>query len=148
QQVDLRYVLVKCGDGAQPWRQFSPELVAALKAGGLSVYGWAYCYGDDVDGELAVAQRCLAAGADGYVADVEAEYEGRWREAERFADGLAELRSAVPGSTIGYSPLPVVDFHQSLPCALLVEPGRPKAKYSVTTGSRSRPVPSVRTSTR
>src|SRR5205823_3752784 len=47
--VGLRYVLVKCGDGAQPWRQFTPELVAALRAGGLEVYGWAYCYGEDVE---------------------------------------------------------------------------------------------------
>ncbi|HZQ99000.1 MAG TPA: hypothetical protein VFC93_09310 [Chloroflexota bacterium] len=116
--VGLSYVLVKCGDGAQPWRQFTPELVAALKAGGLEVYGWGYCYGDDVGGELAVAERCLAAGADGYVADVEAEYEGKWREAERFADGLADLR-ARHGSLIGYSPLPVVDYHQSLPYAQL-----------------------------
>ena len=115
----VRYVLVKCGDGAQSWSQFTPELVAALKSEGVETHGWAYCYGDDVDGELAVAERCLAAGADGYVADVEAEYEGRWREAERFAAGLADLRARFPNTLIGYSPLPVIDYHQSLPYAQL-----------------------------
>jgi hypothetical protein len=117
--VGLRYVLIKCGDGGNVWRQFDPGLVASLKAGGLEVYGWGYCYGEDVEGELAVAEVCLAAGADGYVADVEAEYEGRWREAERFAAGLADLRAAHPGTLVGYSPLPVIDYHQSLPYAQL-----------------------------
>jgi hypothetical protein len=113
----VRFVLVKCGDGGAAWRQFSPATVAALKAEGLEVHGWAYCYGEDVDAELAVAESCFEAGADGYVADVEAEYEGRWREAERFAEGLARLRR--PGRLIGYTPLPVIDYHQALPYAQL-----------------------------
>jgi hypothetical protein len=114
-ETGLRYVLVKCGDGASPWAQFSTGLVGALQQDGLEVYGWAYCYGDDVDGELGVAEGCFAAGADGYVADVEAEYEGKAEAAEAFATGLVAL--CPPRRLLAYSPLPVIDQHQGLPYA-------------------------------
>jgi hypothetical protein len=116
-QVGLRFVLVKCGDGGSAWDQFTPELVSGLQTEGLEVHGWAYCYGDDVDGELAVAEGCFDAGADGYVADVEAEYEGQAAAAEQVAIGLIALRP--PGRLLGYSALPVVDYHLELPYAQL-----------------------------
>src|SRR5438105_11108214 len=41
----LGHVLVKCGDGGEPWGQFSADLVGALHDAGVEAHGWAYCYG-------------------------------------------------------------------------------------------------------
>lgn len=112
----LSFVLVKGADGGDLWRQLDRTLVDELRAAGLVVLGWAYCYGDDPEAEAAAAERILAAGVDGLVADVEAEYEGKAAAAERYAT----LGRALCGDRLfGYAPLPVVDLHQRLPYAQL-----------------------------
>jgi hypothetical protein len=52
-------VFIKSGDGTNYWDQFSPGLVADLKARGLRVCAWQYIYGRDPAGEAAVAARSV-----------------------------------------------------------------------------------------
>ena len=125
-RAGLSHVFIKGGDGPSAWEQLTPELVAELRAAGLSVLAWVYCYGGyragtahgerrwTVEDEIALARRCLEVGVDGLVADVEAEYEGRPAEAERYAGVVAEA-CREHGVPFGYSPLPVIDYHTALP---------------------------------
>ena len=111
-QANVTHVLIKGADGPDVWRQLSRGLVERLKAEGLAVYAWQYCYGDDPEGEAAAAQTLLQLPVDGIVADVEAEYEGKPEQAERYA---ALVRAAAGTRLFGYAPLPVIDFHTALP---------------------------------
>jgi len=52
--------------------------VKILQARGLKVYGYGFCYGIDVPGEAHVAiSQVLSLGLDGYVFDVEGNFEGK-----------------------------------------------------------------------
>ena len=52
-------VIVKSGDGAGYWSQFSARLVGALHSGGLHVCAWQYVYGTYPAAEAAIgATRC------------------------------------------------------------------------------------------
>ena len=68
-------VLVKAGDGATPWAQFAPA-AARARGAGLRCAAWQYCYGEDLEGELAVAAAAVAAGAQAVVLDCEYEWIG------------------------------------------------------------------------
>ncbi len=58
-------VFVKSSDGAASrWAQFSPELVAGLKAQGLRVCAWQFVYGNDPLGEASLGVDAIADGAD------------------------------------------------------------------------------------
>jgi hypothetical protein len=95
-----------------------------LTAAGLNVYGWYYFYGGTggsahgaaewtVDDEIDVATRIAKMpGLRGFIADVEAESAGRWQEAEKFARAV---RGAIKDMWFGYSPIPVIDLHATLP---------------------------------
>src|SRR5204862_387076 len=54
-------VFVKSSDGTTWWSQFSPELVAALKAGGLRVCAWQYVYADPPADEIVRFRQLVAA---------------------------------------------------------------------------------------
>ncbi|HEY3108743.1 MAG TPA: hypothetical protein VGL23_08325, partial [Chloroflexota bacterium] len=115
-RANAHWVAIKGGDPKSPrdgsWPQLSPDLVAELREAGLSVFGWPYCYLEDVEREIALARWILAQGVDGLIADVEEECAGRWREAERYAAAVADLCG---GRLFAYAPVPVVDFQQSVP---------------------------------
>ena len=54
------------------------ETVKVLQARGLKVYGYGFCYGVDVPGEAHIAiSQVLSLGLDGYVFDVEGNFEGK-----------------------------------------------------------------------
>jgi hypothetical protein len=117
----VRTVFVKSGDGANYWSQFSPQFVAALKAGGLKVCGWQYVYGGDPTGEAAVAAKAAVNGADCFVIDAESEYQGRYAQAQSYTQAL---RDAVgPDYPIGMSSFPYVDYHPRLPYSEFFAPG-------------------------
>lgn len=109
-------VLVKSDDGGawfdqgQPW----PAIAAALRANGLVVAAWGYHYLDDWAAEADRAIETIQSGVcDAYVSDLEAESEGKARQCEAF---FRRIRAAVGDRfPIGYAPLPVIDYHQSLP---------------------------------
>ncbi|MDX6659846.1 MAG: hypothetical protein QOJ55_668, partial [Solirubrobacteraceae bacterium] len=48
--ANVQTVFVKAADGTSLWAQFSPALVASLKAAGLRVCAWQYTYGSNPAG--------------------------------------------------------------------------------------------------
>ena len=114
-------VFVKSGDGANYWTQFTPELVAALHAGGLNVCAWQYVYGSKPAPEAAVAARAVTeAGADCFVIDAETEYEGRYAQAQTY---MTDLRAATGADyPIGLAAFPYVDYHPSFPYSVFLGP--------------------------
>jgi hypothetical protein len=113
-------VFVKSGDGTSYWSQFTPELVAALHAGGLRVCAWQYVYGAKPGPEAAVAARGVQAGADCFVIDAESEYQGRYAQAQTY---IAALRQAVgPDYPVGLAAFPYTDYHPSFPYSVFLGP--------------------------
>jgi putative peptidoglycan binding protein len=122
---DVRTLFVKSGDGVNRWRQFSPELVSAFKQAGLRVCGWQYVYGNKPIGEANVAAWAKQAGADCFVIDAEAEYEGKYASADRY---VRRLRALVGASyPIALAPFPYVHFHPAFPYSVFLAPGAAEA---------------------
>jgi hypothetical protein len=114
-------VFVKSGDGTTYWDQFSAEFVRALKDRGLRVCGWQYVYGNDPEGEAAVAARAKDTGADCFVIDAETEYEGKYDQALTYVNAL---RTAVGRDyPIGLAGFPYVDYHPAYPYSVFLGPG-------------------------
>src|SRR3954454_25009825 len=114
-------VFVKSGDGGSYWTQFNASLVKTLHDAGLHVCSWQYVYGNDPTAEAAVAARSVTeAGADCFVIDAEAEYEGKYAAAQTYVD---KLRAAVgSGFPLGLAGFPYVDYHPSFPYSVFLGP--------------------------
>lgn len=127
QQYGVRTVFVKSSDGANWWSQFSPELVSALKAGGLRVCAWQFVYGALPAAEAAVGVRAAQTGADCLVIDAETAYEGKYAQAQSY---VAALRAGVgPDYAIALTGFPYVDYHPSFPYSVFLAPGA--AQYNL-----------------
>jgi Putative peptidoglycan binding domain len=114
-------VFVKSSDGTTPWSQFSPELLATLKAGGLRVCAWQYVYGSQPEVEAQLGTQAVQTGADCLVIDAETEYEGRYAQAQRY---MATLRQAIgPSFPVGFTSYPYVDYHPAMPYSVFLWPG-------------------------
>jgi hypothetical protein len=114
-------VFVKSSDGTNWWQQFSPELVATLKAGGLHVCAWQYVYGTQPEAEAQLGAQAVQTGADCLAIDAEKEYEGRYGQAQRY---MATLRQAIgPSFPVGLTSFPYVDYHPALPYSVFLAPG-------------------------
>jgi hypothetical protein len=119
-QYGVRTVLVKSSDGTSWWSQFSPELVSALKAGGLRVCAWQFVYGGDPAGEAALGARAAQTGADCLLIDAESQYQGRYAQAQTY---LRALRSKVGGRyPVGLASFPYVDYHPGFPYSVFLGP--------------------------
>jgi len=118
-------VFVKSGDGINRWGQFTPAVVQAFKRAGLDVCGWQYVYGNKPIGEANVSARAKQAGADCFVIDAEAEYQGKYVAADRY---VRRLRALVGNSyPIALAPFPYVDFHPGFPYSVFLAPGAAQA---------------------
>ena len=118
-------VFVKSADAGTVWGQFSPALVAGLRARGLRVCAWQFVYGADALAEARAAVASIAAGADCFVIDAETAYEGRYAAAQRY---MAALRSVVGASyPVGFTSFPYVDYHPRLPYSVFLGPGGAQA---------------------
>jgi hypothetical protein len=128
QAAGIKTLYVKSSDGASNyWSQFTPQLVAAVHAYGLSVCAWQYVYGNNPAGEAALGARAVADGADCLVIDAEVEYDGKYAAAQTY---MQDLRAAVgPAYPIGLSSFPYVDYHESVPYSVFLGPGG--AQYDV-----------------
>ena len=114
-------VFVKSSDGTTWWSQFTPELVAALKAGGLHVCAWQYVYGTQPEQEAQLGAQAVQTGAECLVVDAESEYEGRYAQAQRY---MTTLRQAIgPSFPVGLTSFPYVDYHPALPYSVFFRPG-------------------------
>jgi len=120
-QYGITTVIVKSSDGTSWWSQFSPSFVSALKAAGLHVCAWQYVYGNAPAGEAALGAQAAHDGADCLVIDAEAQYEGRYAQAQQY---VAALRQAVGQSyPVGLAGFPYVDFHPSFPYSVFLGTG-------------------------
>jgi Putative peptidoglycan binding domain len=113
-------VFIKSSDGGSWWSQFSPELLAALKAGGLRVCAWQYVYGDQPAAEAALGVRAAQTGADCLVIDAESQYQGKYAQAQTY---MTALRSKLGVSyPIGLAGFPYVDYHPAFPYSVFLGP--------------------------
>jgi Putative peptidoglycan binding domain len=118
---DIGTVYVKAGDGGGSWSQFSRGLVQALHRGGLDVCAWQFVYGDNPLAEARVAAAAVAKGADCFVIDAEADYEGKYAAADRYVRALrARIGATFPVALAGF---PYVDYHPSFPYSVFFGPG-------------------------
>jgi hypothetical protein len=122
----LQYVIVKAGtgstnfNGSEPSAQFNSNLVYHAHAAGLLIFAYTRSYDDDVAGEIAMASRCFALGADGWVIDAEAEWESGANQAGTNGPTRAlqygqGLRGLFPTKFIAHAPFPIISFHSSFP---------------------------------
>src|SRR4051794_32713341 len=114
-------VFLKSGDGVNRWSQFSRSVVRAFQNAGLHVCGWQYVYGKKPIGEANVSAAAKQAGAECFVIDAEAEYEGRYVSADRYMQRLRKLVGAA--YPISLTPFPYVDFHPGFPYSVFLAPG-------------------------
>lgn len=118
---DVGTVYIKAADGGGSWSQFSKGLVQALHRGGLSVCAWQFVYGDAPVAEARAAAAAVAKGADCFVIDAEADYEGKYAAADRYVRALrARIGPAFPVALAGF---PYVDYHPSFPYSVFFGPG-------------------------
>lgn len=102
-------VCLKTGDGPlvqkisklSPWPTWGenvrPELVEAIKAAKLKVFLWHFVYGNDVIGELNVAiSQCSRFSPDGFIWDVENQFDGKTNNAGNSRYLSSGLRRAFP----------------------------------------------------
>lgn len=122
----LSHVLVKIGDGTQPFgldatgQDLSLPVIQALRAAGIAVWGWHTVYGDDPTGEAALAiLRVQELALDGYVLCAGAAYE-RADKAQAARAFMTALRADwdVP---IALSSYRFPYFHPELPWAAFLE---------------------------
>ena len=113
-------VYVKSGDGTTVWNQFNRQLVERLHRGGLDVCAWQFVYGDHPAAEARVAVTSVQRGADCFVIDAEADYEGRYAAADLY---MRTVRAAV-GETypISLAGFPYVDYHPAFPYSVFFGP--------------------------
>ena len=95
----LSTLMIKAGDGTGVWSQFNSRLVSSLHANGLRVCAWQYVYGNHPLGEAQVGADAVRNGADCLLIDAEAEYEGKYVQAQQY---ITQLRRLI-GSGFPYS---------------------------------------------
>jgi len=124
--VGMQYVIVKAGTGSTNFNgggaspQFNSNLVHHAHAAGLLIFAYTRSYDDDVPGEIDMAARYFALGADGWVIDAEAEWENGANQAGTNGPARAiqygqGLRALFPNKFIAHAPFPIIRFHSSFP---------------------------------
>jgi len=114
-------LFIKAAHGPTPWSQFSPELVSALHAEGLHVCGYQRLLGTRPTAEAAAAATAVAAGADCFVIDAEAELEGKYRQARIY---MRSLRKRIgPDFPVGFTSFPYVSLHPLEPYSVFLGEG-------------------------
>jgi hypothetical protein len=116
----LTHVLIKVADVSFSYNVVNgvdlvPPLVKALRARGISPWGWHYVKGDDPLGEANKAiERVQKLGLDGYVINAEVEYKdpGKAEAAKKF---MNRLRTALTTTPIALSSYRYPSIHPQLP---------------------------------
>jgi hypothetical protein len=117
----IQTLIIKSSDGTNPWSQFNPQVVSVLHAGHLRVCAWQYVYGDDPAAEARVGAAAVDDGADCLVIDAEAEYQGKYVQAQTY---LSRLRSLIGANfPVALAGLPYIDYHPSFPYSVFLGPG-------------------------
>lgn len=117
----VRTLFIKSSDGRNPWKQFTSQRVAALRAAGLKVCAWQYVYGTYPDTEAALGAKAKSLGAQCLVIDAEGEYEGKYTAAQRYISVLrSKTGAAYPVALAGF---PYNDYHPAYPYSVFLGPG-------------------------
>lgn len=117
----VKTLYIKSGDGTNVWNQFNRRTVSRLRRAGLKVCGWQYVYGRAPVREAKVSAVAKRRGADCFVIDAEAEYEGRYAAADRY---IRKLRKLVgPKFNLSLSTFPYNHYHQAFPYSVFLGPG-------------------------
>jgi hypothetical protein len=112
---------IKSGDGTSVWSQFNRPLINRLHKAGLKVCGWQYVYGKRPRAEARVSAAAKRRGADCFVIDAEAEYEGKYAAADWY---VRELRRLVgPRFPLALSTFPYGHYHPGFPYSVFLGPG-------------------------
>ena len=107
--ADLHHAFIKVADGTKTYNVTSAgvdlvyPLVLALRAVGISVWGWGYVYGDFPEAEAEIGvKRMRDLDLDGYIVDAESQYKaaGKATAAKTY---MAKLRAGVGALPIGLS---------------------------------------------
>jgi hypothetical protein len=122
-RAGLTDVFVKVADGVYRYntsngKDLVPATVQALRAVGVRVWGWQYCYGAQPEAEEAVATaRIKELNLDGYIVDAEVEFKkpGYDKNAERY---LSLLRQHNPNVKIAFSSYRFPHYHPEFPWAV------------------------------
>jgi hypothetical protein len=112
---------IKSGDGTNVWSQFTPGLVDRFQRAGLKVCGWQYVYGRNPIGEAKVSAVAKRRGADCFVIDAEAEYEGNYSGADLYIRKLRQLVG--PRFRLSLSSFPYANYHPAFPYSVFLGPG-------------------------
>jgi Putative peptidoglycan binding domain len=114
-------IVIKAADGTRPWRQFTPQVVSALKSYGLKVCGYQFIYGRRPRTEARVGAGVVARGASCLLLDAEGTYEGRYAQAQAY---LRSLRARIgPAYPVGLASFPYVSYHPAFPYSVFLAPG-------------------------
>jgi len=111
----MQWITVKCGDGGSIWTQFDTNTVMRCHAAGMKIFGWAYSYGNNVQGEINVALNALNKGADGMIIDAEVEYETNAFNGAKAIKYCQAIRQQYPNRLLAHGPSPSVHFHPTFP---------------------------------
>ncbi len=122
-RAGLTDVFIKVADGVYKFNVVNgvdlvPGAVQALRAVGVRVWGWQYCYGTQPELEEKVAtQRIQVLKLDGYIVDAEVEFKkaGFDKNAEKY---LSLLRQHNPHVTIAFSSYRWPSYHPEFPWAV------------------------------
>lgn len=112
---------IKSADGRNVWSQFTTAMIRRFQRAGLKVCGWHYVYGDYPAQEARASAVAAQRGADCFVIDAEAEYEGKYAAADRYMRTLRKLVG--PKYPIALTGFPYVDYHPSFPYSVFLGPG-------------------------
>ena len=120
-QAGIGTLYIKSADGRNVWSQFTRAMVKRFQRAGLKVCGWHYVYGDYPAREARASAAAARRGADCFVIDAEAEYEGKYASADRYIRTLRRLvGKKYPIALTGF---PYVDYHPSFPYSVFLGPG-------------------------
>jgi len=117
----IKTLYIKSADGTGTWSQFSKALVTRFQRAGLDVCGWHYVYGREPVREAKASASAKRRGADCFVIDAEAEYEGEYAAADKY---IRELRRRVGKKfPLSLSTFPYTHYHPAFPYSVFLGPG-------------------------
>lgn len=100
--MGVRRIFVKVADGTSLWEEASDDtLPPVYQAAGLEVFAWSYNYPGNASAQASALSAAASAGYDGYVLDLEVEFDGQVQTLRAVLAAFFEAReSAVANRTI------------------------------------------------
>lgn len=126
QQAGLSHVLIKVADGVYNYNitngvDMVPPLVAALRARGISPWGWQYIYGVSPGNEAKRAvQRVKQLGLDGFIVNAEGQFKAKGMD-KVARTYMQELRKGLPKFPVALSTYRYPSVHQAFPFSAFLE---------------------------